>query len=54
MKQNAREQAAVAIEALSHTALWSFFTLFIGAVISALAWLQGVTTNTKRMTESQP
>ncbi|BBI91679.1 hypothetical protein SSYM_0678 [Serratia symbiotica str. Tucson] len=52
LKQNAREQAAA--EALSHAALWSFFALFIGAVISALAGLWGVTTNTQRVTESQP
>ncbi|WP_339037130.1 hypothetical protein [Serratia symbiotica] len=54
MKQNAREQAAVAAEALLHAALWSFFALFIGVVISALAGLLGVTTNTHRVTESQP
>ncbi|MCX2957493.1 hypothetical protein M5J15_06770 [Serratia symbiotica] len=34
LKQNARDQAAVAAEALSHAALWSFFALFIGEVIS--------------------
>lgn len=47
LKQKAREQAAEAAKALSHAALWSFFALLIGAVISALAGLWGVKTNSR-------
>ncbi|ATA23117.1 CAP-Gly protein [Brenneria goodwinii] len=44
LKQQAREEAAAAASALAHAALWSFFALLIGAVISALAGLWGVKT----------
>jgi ABC-type transport system involved in multi-copper enzyme maturation permease subunit len=44
LKQKAREHAAVAADALSRAALWSFFALVIGAICSALAGLWGVRT----------
>ncbi|CPR18174.1 CAP-Gly protein [Brenneria goodwinii] len=44
LKQQAREEAAAAASALAHAALWSFFALLIGAVVSALAGLWGVKT----------
>ncbi|USQ51576.1 hypothetical protein NFX37_12685 [Serratia marcescens] len=53
LKQKAREQAAAADE-LSRAALWSFFALLIGAVVSALAGLWGVNTNARRVTVSSP
>ncbi|RLM04312.1 CAP-Gly protein [Gibbsiella quercinecans] len=49
LKQKAREQAAIAADSLAHAALWSFFALLIGAVISALAGLWGVKTNARRV-----
>lgn len=47
LKQQAREQAAVAAETVSRAALWSFFALMLGAIISALAGLWGVNINTR-------
>ncbi|MCL2892533.1 CAP-Gly protein [Brenneria tiliae] len=44
LKQAAREEAAVAASAVAHAALWSFFALLIGAIVSALAGLWGVKT----------
>ncbi|MBJ7221478.1 MULTISPECIES: CAP-Gly protein [unclassified Brenneria] len=44
LKQAAREEAAAAASAMAHAALWSFFALLIGAVVSALAGLWGVKT----------
>ncbi|PWC18921.1 CAP-Gly protein [Brenneria corticis] len=44
LKQAAREEAAVAASAMARAALWSFFALLIGAVVSALAGLWGVKT----------
>ena len=49
LKQKAREQAAAAADELSRAALWSFFALLIGAVVSALAGLWGVNTNVRRI-----
>ncbi|MBH3270479.1 CAP-Gly protein [Serratia marcescens] len=54
LKQKAREQAAAAADELSRAALWSFFALLIGAVVSALAGLWGVNTNVRRVTVSSP
>ncbi|MEE3664468.1 CAP-Gly protein [Brenneria sp. g21c3] len=48
LKQKAREEAAAAASALAHAALWSFFALLIGAIVSALAGLWGVKTCDKR------
>ncbi|MCG8709298.1 CAP-Gly protein [Brenneria sp. 4F2] len=48
LKQKAREEAAMAASALAHAALWSFFALLIGAIVSALAGLWGVKTCNKR------
>ncbi|MCS3408469.1 YrzE family protein [Serratia sp. AKBS12] len=42
LKQKAREQAAAAADVLARSALWSFFALLAGAVVSALAGLWGV------------
>lgn len=47
LKQKAREEAATAASALAHAALWSFFALLIGAVVSALSGLWGVKTGNK-------
>ncbi|EHD20677.1 MULTISPECIES: hypothetical protein [Brenneria] len=44
LKQAAREEAAAAASAVAHAALWSFFALLIGAIVSALAGLWGVKT----------
>ncbi|QTF07663.1 CAP-Gly protein [Brenneria izadpanahii] len=44
LKQQAREEAAAAASVLAHAALWSFFALLIGAIVSALAGLWGVKT----------
>lgn len=52
LKQKAREQAAAAADELSRAALWSFFALLIGAVVSALAGLWGVNTNARRIAVS--
>lgn len=54
IKQKAREQAASAAAALSHAALWSFFALLIGAVVSGLAGLWGVNTNARRVAMKTP
>ncbi|VEB98199.1 Uncharacterised protein [Cedecea lapagei] len=47
LKQKAREQAAAAADAIARAALWSFFALLIGAVVSALAGLWGVRSNVR-------
>ncbi|QNL02896.1 MULTISPECIES: YrzE family protein [Serratia] len=49
LKQEAREQAAAAADALARAALWSFFALLLGAIISALAGLWGVKTNARHI-----
>lgn len=49
LKQEAREQAAAAADALARAALWSFFALLLGAIISAFAGLWGVKTNTRHI-----
>ncbi|MEC5318624.1 CAP-Gly protein [Brenneria populi subsp. brevivirga] len=47
LKQKAREEAAAAASALAQAALWTFFALLIGAVVSALAGCWGVKTGNK-------
>ncbi|RLM21110.1 CAP-Gly protein [Brenneria alni] len=48
-KQEAREEAAAAASAMAHAALWSFFALLIGAIVSAMAGLWGVKTCNKHL-----
>lgn len=49
LKQKSREEAATAADALARAALWSFFALLLGAIISALAGLWGVKTNARHI-----
>lgn len=42
LKQKTREQAAAAADVVARAAMWSFFALLVGAVISARAGLWGV------------
>jgi hypothetical protein len=45
MKQKAKEQAEAAAKAVSRAALWSFFGLLLGAIVSAYAGMWGVNTH---------
>lgn len=46
--QKTKEKAAEAASALSRAALWSFFALLLGAIVSAAAGLWGVNSNRRR------
>lgn len=45
MKQKAKEQAEAAAKAVSRVALWSFFGLLLGAIVSVFAGMWGVNTH---------
>lgn len=54
LKQKAREQANDAAKAVARTALWSFFALLIGALISGFAGSLGVKNYTRRAVIRNP
>ncbi|MFP9229938.1 YrzE family protein [Pectobacterium cacticida] len=54
LKQKAREQAAEAAAAGAKAALWSFFALLIGAIVSLFAGLKGVKTSARYRHTGQP